>query len=228
MASWEYMIPMYTRFSDAPSWNETFAWSGRTGQGHKAFPPAMWIFVFCSYYEQNTKLLGGFEFSVRILYVWIDCMQRMITRWLGTGWYNARTTVFPLDQLLQPSLFRVLTGFIWWITWRIADQLVCFNIILIYSVSSWPAAAAAATATATATETTTATTTATATATASATATATASATATATTTAWVYWLLKNNWVVGLWSYSFLWVYWCVIWKKRLPKGCWTEIVPLE
>ena len=134
MASWEYTIPMYTRFSDVPSWNETFAWSGGTGQSHEAFPPAMWIFVLCSYYEQNTKLLGGFEFSVRILYVWIDCMQRMITRCLGTGWYNARTTVFPLDQLLQPSPFRVLTGFIWWITWRIADQLVCFNIILIYSV----------------------------------------------------------------------------------------------
>ena len=38
-------------------------------------------------------------------------MQRMITRCLGTGWYNTRTTVFPLDQLLQPSPFRVLTGY---------------------------------------------------------------------------------------------------------------------
>ena len=46
--------------------------------------------------------------------------------------YNTWTRVFPLDWLPQLFPLRLLTGFIW-ITSRIADQLVCFTKVLIYS-----------------------------------------------------------------------------------------------
>ena len=46
--------------------------------------------------------------------------------------YKTRTKVFPLDYWLQPSPLRLLTGCTC-MTWRIADQLVCFKRILVYS-----------------------------------------------------------------------------------------------
>ena len=53
---------------------------------------------------------------------------------IGPHWSNTKpwTKVFPLDYRLQPSPLRLLTGCTW-MTWRIADQLVCFKRILIYS-----------------------------------------------------------------------------------------------
>ena len=60
----------------------------------------------------------------------------------GGGWmasmnihiyiYKTRTKVFPPNLVLQPSPLPLRTGCTW-MTWRIADQLVCFKRILIYS-----------------------------------------------------------------------------------------------